>query len=302
MLLVAPGATKSERTLTRTRLAAVKVHHLNCGSLCPHGRRLLNGDGGWLEKGHIVCHCLAIETGEGLVLVDTGFGIEDARDPRQLGRRLRLDERRTAGRDHGAGATRGRSASAPPTCARSSSPISTPTTPEGCPTSPHAEVHVLSTELDAALSRALKDRLRYLPGPLAARAALGQARPEGDDWFGFESVRILPGLDAEVLLIPLFGHSRGHTGVALRKGDGWLLHCGDAYFNHGEIETPPSCPPGLRVFQMLNGADGKARKRNRDRLQELAAATAKSSRSLCSHDPYELKREQARAAPRRRTG
>ena len=95
-------------------------------------------------------------------------------------------------------------------------------------------------------------------------------------------------------MIPLVGHSRGHTGIAVRDEDGWLLHCGDAYFNHGEIETPSSCPAGLRLFQNLNAADGRARKRNRDRLRELATRHGEEINLLCSHDPHELKREQAR--------
>ena len=55
----------------------MRVHHLNCGTLCPHGRRLLAGEGGLLEPATVVCHCLLIETDDGLVLVDTGFGVED---------------------------------------------------------------------------------------------------------------------------------------------------------------------------------------------------------------------------------
>ena len=63
----------------------MRIHHLNCGSLCPHGRRLINGDGGLFEQGTVVCHCLLIEADDGLGIVDTGFGMEDARNPRQLG-------------------------------------------------------------------------------------------------------------------------------------------------------------------------------------------------------------------------
>ena len=85
----------------------------------------------------------------------------------------------------------------------------------------------------------------------------------GEEWFGFQGVRILPDSDAEILLIPLAGHTLGHTGVAVRNGNGWLLHCGDAYFHHGEVETPPHCPPGLRFFQSLNQTDGAAAPRER---------------------------------------
>ena len=63
----------------------MRIHHLNCGTLCPHGRRLINGEGGWLEAARVVCHCLLIEGDDGLVLLDTGFGTEDTRNPRQLG-------------------------------------------------------------------------------------------------------------------------------------------------------------------------------------------------------------------------
>jgi glyoxylase-like metal-dependent hydrolase (beta-lactamase superfamily II) len=111
---------------------------------------------------------------------------------------------------------------------------------------------------------------------------------DGDEWFGFSSIRILPGRDAEILLIPLPGHTLGHTGVAIREGDGWLLHCGDAYFHHGQVQTPPYCPPGLAAFQALNQADGTKRRENVERLRELAARHGDEVELLCSHDPATL--------------
>src|SRR5271166_3541581 len=61
------------------------IHHLNCGTMCPRGARLIAGEGGLLASARLVCHCLLIEGAEGLVLVDTGFGLDDTRKPRQLG-------------------------------------------------------------------------------------------------------------------------------------------------------------------------------------------------------------------------
>lgn len=272
----------------------MRIHHLNCGSLCPQGRRLVNGEGGLLEGAHVVCHCLAIEAGDGLVLVDTGFGVEDARDPRRLGGAFRLlmrpqpklattalEQLKALGftaddvrhvvtthldLDHAGGLS----------------------------DFPQAEVHVLDAELEAALNPALSDRMRYVGaqwrhGPRWVR----HSGSGGEDWFGFEGIRILPGIDAEVLLVPLVGHSAGHTGVAIRTGEGWLLHCGDAYFHHAEIATPPSCPPMLRLFQNLTASDNKVRKANAERLRELAASHSDQVTLLASHDPHQLALAQA---------
>ncbi|MGM7388810.1 MBL fold metallo-hydrolase, partial [Acinetobacter baumannii] len=51
-----------------------KIHHLKCGSMCPVCAPLF-GQRGW--KAEIVCHCLLVETDRGLVLIDTGFGLQD---------------------------------------------------------------------------------------------------------------------------------------------------------------------------------------------------------------------------------
>ncbi|MBV9756858.1 MAG: MBL fold metallo-hydrolase, partial [Alphaproteobacteria bacterium] len=60
----------------------MRVHHINCGTMCPMGGRLLDGKTAGLGPAHLVCHCLLIETDAGLVLVDTGFGMQDVQNPR----------------------------------------------------------------------------------------------------------------------------------------------------------------------------------------------------------------------------
>ncbi len=93
-------------------------------------------------------------------------------------------------------------------------------------------------------------------------------------------------------LIPLAGHSRGHSGVAVKSGEGWLLHCGDAYFNRAQVATPPSCPPGLTLFQRVLASDHRARLANTERLRELALSHGDEVSLFCSHDPHELERQQ----------
>ena len=277
----------------------MRIHHLSCGSLCPHGGRLIGGEGGLLSRADVICHCLLIESSDGLVLVDTGFGREDARNPAQLGQpfraflqpRPRLQETAIA-QVEGLGFTA--------TDVRHI--VVTHLDVDhagGLPDFPAAEVHVLAPELAEALNPGLRERARYVGGAHwkhGPRWVEHRSETGGEGWFGFESVRILPGVDAEVALIPLLGHSRGHTGVAVNSGAGWLLHCGDAYFNRGQVATPPSCPPLLGVFQRVLASDHGARVANTERLRELAASHGDEVTLFCSHDPHELAREQA-AAP-----
>lgn len=273
----------------------MRVHHLSCGSFCPHGRRLINGDGGFLEQGLIVCHCLAIETGDGVVLVDTGFGMEDARNPSQLGIYRHLMNARVGAETTALAQLEGLGFEAGDVRQIVTTHLDLDHS-GGLPDFPEAEVHVLAAELEAALHPTLREKARYLGAHWKHEPRWVTHGAGGDEWFGFEGLRILPGIDAEILLVPLLGHTRGHTGVAIRTGEGWLLHCGDAYFSHGEVETPPSCPPMLRFFQNLTAADNKARKANQDRLRELAARHGDEVTLICGHDPHELEREQARPA------
>jgi glyoxylase-like metal-dependent hydrolase (beta-lactamase superfamily II) len=274
----------------------MRVHHLNCGSFCPHGRRLVNGKGGWFERASVVCHCLALETGDGVVLVDTGFGMEDARRPRQLGTAFRLmmepkpREETTALRQLEALGFEAGDVKHIVTTHLDLDHTG------GLPDFPEAEVHLFAPELRAALHPGLRDRARYVGAHWKHNPRWVEHTTGGDEWFGFESVRILPGLDAEVLLVPLVGHSRGHTGVSIKTEEGWLLHCGDAYFNHWEMTTPPKCPPMLRFFQALTQSDAAARASNQERLRELVRTHGNEVTTFCSHDPHQLELEQARAA------
>jgi glyoxylase-like metal-dependent hydrolase (beta-lactamase superfamily II) len=277
------------------------IHHLNCGTLCPRGARLLVGEGGLLASARLVCHCLLIEGAEGLVLVDTGFGIEDTRRPRQLGLpfvtliRPRLDASETA-------LVQVRRLGFEP--GDVGHVVTTHLDLDhagGLPDFPDAEVHLLGRELDAALHPGWRERPRYIAAHWAHNPHWIQHEPAGEEWFGFESVRILPGSDAEILLIPLPGHTLGHTGVAVRQRDRWLLHCGDAYFHHGEVQTPAHCPPGIAAFQVLDQVDGEARHQNRERLRELAQRQADDVELICSHDASYLGAGSDRATPLKRS-
>ena len=116
---------------------------------------------------------------------------------------------------------------------------------------PDAAAHVFAAELRAASHRStLGERNRYRKAQIAAVAKWAAVEEEGETWFGFSAVRAIPGMRDEVLLVPLPGHSRGHCGFAVRQADDWLLHCGDAYFHHSEVEPDGAAKPkSLRWFE-----------------------------------------------------
>jgi len=275
----------------------VRIHHLNCGSLCPVGGRLLDGRSAGL-RGRLVCHVLLLEAPGGLVLVDTGLGTRAVAAAEEwLGRgpltmlAPRLDAAETAAAqvrrlgfavedvrdivvthldlDHAGGIA----------------------------DFPSARVHVHRRELEAALGArgAAGQRYRAAQWRHAPRWVTHEAQggPEGR-WNGFDAVRPLDERAPDVLLIPLFGHSRGHSGVAVRRDDGsWLLHAGDAYFHEDEMRRVPSCPPLLVAVQRLDDVDHATRVANQGRLRALAGAGVATV--FCSHDAAELARLQARA-------
>lgn len=244
----------------------------------------------------IVCHVLLIEGADGLVLVDTGFGSDDVRNPRQISRpftaaiRPRLEVGETA-------VAQVRERGFDPCDVRHI--VLTHLDVDhagGLPDFPQAKIHVWAREHEAMMRPPLRERVRYAIGKAHWAHGPHWATHEfaGDDWLGFESVRVLPESDSEILLIPLPGHSLGHTGVALRQPNRWLLHCGDAYFYRDEVSTPPDCPPGLRAYEAMVQANGKLRHQNQERLRELARRHSSEVELICSHDPVLLDRAQAR--------
>ena len=271
----------------------MRIHHLNCISSCPFGGHLMDArTAGVLTRGKLCCHCLALETpNDGVVLVDTGFGLRDVAQPRtrlsgfflaMLSPEFR--EEMTAVRqlermgfragdvrhivlthldfDHAG----------------------------GLDDFPQARVHMLRQERDQALlQRTWLDRQRFRPQQWGTQRNW-QVYPsqQGEPWYGFDAVRELAGLPPDVLLVPLPGHTHGHAGVAVRHQGRWLLLTGDAYFFHQEMDLErPWCTPGLRMYQTLMEKDRKLRLGNQERLRALRREHGGEVELFCSHDPHE---------------
>jgi glyoxylase-like metal-dependent hydrolase (beta-lactamase superfamily II) len=94
-------------------------------------------------------------------------------------------------------------------------------------------VHVSEEELD----RLGSGHRRYLPVHFAHGPRWKTSPPSTQRWFGLEARPVELGFESDVLLIPLFGHTLGHCGVAVRQAERWLLHVGDAYYLRVELTT-----------------------------------------------------------------
>jgi glyoxylase-like metal-dependent hydrolase (beta-lactamase superfamily II) len=270
----------------------LKIHHLNCATLCPPlAKHLIN------SEGHMVCHCLLIEYDQGLVLVDTGFGLDDIRDPiGRLGLLAKIfinplfDPKEAAISQVEALGYKKEDVRHIVVTHLDSDHAG------GIPDFPGAEIHVFAPEHQAATHpTTLKEKGRYRPAHFAHQPKWKIHQAEGDTWKGFESVRVLESSLPEVLLIPMTGHSRGHCAVGVKNGDDWLLHCGDAYFYRDEKRLPPNCPQTLEQFQKIMAIDGAARKSNQSRIRMLAKEHPEIT-IFCAHDPAELALQQTKAS------
>ena len=279
----------------------MKIHYLRCGTDCPLGGALFDG----FSKGVfglIPCAAQLVETNDGLVLIDTGYGSEDIRHPHPrlsrfmrtlLNIRFRMEETaihqvKALGYsprdvrhivlthldfDHAG----------------------------GLEDFPHARVHVMEAEREAAERKrqGFIARRRYRPEQWdEVRDWRTYAKTGGERWMGLDAVRQLDGLPPEILMVPLPGHTLGHAGIAVDSGKGWVLNAGDAYFYRRELDADRRrCTPGLRFYQRMMDTDRTLRFANQERLRELKRGHGSEVTIFCSHDEKELEAMQGGHRP-----
>lgn len=264
-----------------------KIHHLNCGTLNPFSSRFLFPANGFKDTRFLVNHCLLIETGKGLVLVDSGLGRQDIeRTDITLGKvrpaviqpaLLKIEcainqvERLGYNRDdvrhivltHMDFLQTG-----------------------GLSDFPNATIHVMRREYEAANApQTLLERWRYVQAHWQHSAKWKLHSCVGGLWKGLEFSPIFPDTD-DILLISLPGHTRGHCGIAIKKPTGWLLHCGDATLNINHIKQPQNYSVNGFVSASLECCRAD-RLHSLQRLTTLAEALSNNKESQAS-DPERI--------------
>jgi len=248
----------------------IRVHHINCGTLIVPGYPT------------VVCHCLLLEHAGGLTLVDSGIGLAEVRDPvGRLGQPL-ID---LAGFQFHEADTAVRRIEALGLNPRHVNHIvlthGDPDHAGGLADFPQAEIHVSAEELVQIQS----GHWRYVPKQFEHQPKWNPLGSSSRSWFGLEARLAWVEGESEVLLIPLPGHTPGHCGVAIRQGDRWMLHAGDAYYLRAELTTDDHPVSALAAQRADND---ELRRSSLAQLRRLARNHADVIEIMGYHDISEL--------------
>lgn len=258
----------------------MRIHQLNCGTMA----------------GVSPTRILLVEALDGLVLVDTGIGLQDIADPAaRLGPlrhilRPALDPTEAAFR-------RIEALGLDPLDVRHI--VLTHMDFDhigGLADFPDATVHVTTPALTYAIRiPRWMERRRYRRAQWAHGPRFAEYEYDDERWEGFRVItlgHVAPGM----MLVDLPGHTRGHAGVFIPgggngggAGDGDssrdVLHAGDAFYHRGQIDPGVSLPRFVAPQERIMALEKSAIDLTHSLLAALAERRRDSLDVVCAHDP-----------------
>lgn len=233
----------------------------------------------------MVCHVLLIETDNGLVLVDSGFGTDDCANPKRVGPTRRMvrpvlrHEETVAHQIERLGFARDDVRHI----------IITHMDMDhagGLSDFSAAQIHLTSAEaLGAIRAPSRQEKIRYRSEQWTHRPNIVEHDPHGEKWRGFAAAKELTEISPDIVLVSLPGHTRGHACVAVDAGHRWVLHAGDAFYHYGALDGSTPVPRALTAMETLVAWDRKAVLANHARLADLYAQQDPDLMIVCAHDP-----------------
>ena len=146
---------------------------------------------------------------------------------------------------------------------------------------PHATVHLSTEELANVESGNPRfSSLQFSHGPK------WQAYATNDSMFFDLTARtVKTSLDIDIQLVPLFGHTLGHCGVALVNDDSMTFHIGDAYYLRAELDDPEHL---MDEISALAAEDDSQRRQSLEKLRHLHKGAHPDLQMFGYHDLTEL--------------
>jgi glyoxylase-like metal-dependent hydrolase (beta-lactamase superfamily II) len=205
----------------------MSIRFLNCASMMP-----------WWPRWEVGAICLLVDTNQGPILVDTGLGLHDHESPSRVVRFFQP----IFGIQH-----------APEECALHRVERLGIRPEEvhhivlthihfdhagGLPDFPNAKVHLHRREYESLRHpKTWIELFAHDPADFAHQPDWVLYDSPTESWMGFDAIR-LP-FTPRMYLIPLFGHTSGHCGVAIQEGEGWLFQAADALPLNTQFDLTP---------------------------------------------------------------